>query len=88
MYCSEQMHSISRPTKVPDMFLEITKIKLDKSAIRIEDALCLAAPAGACHSASSYVAALDKGEAIVCELRLAVDQMAHSDPAPLFATVH
>ena len=37
----------------------------------------IVAPAGAWHLAHSFVAALEKGMTIACELRLAMNQMTH-----------
>jgi hypothetical protein len=46
------------------------------------------APSGTRHLAHSCVAPLEKGEAIPCELRLAVNQMTSSHSQRLMVAVH
>jgi hypothetical protein len=46
------------------------------------------APSGTCHLAHSCVAPLEKGKAIPCELRLAVNQMTSSHSQRLMVAVH
>jgi len=48
----------------------------------------IVARSGARHSAHSCVVALEKGKAIICELRLAVSQMTNSHSQRLKDTVH
>jgi len=88
VHCNAQTLQMSRSIKVPEFSLEIRgNIRAGCFCLRSSGTL-IVAPSGACHSAHSCVAALEKGVTIPFELRLAVNQMTNSHSQRLHVTVH
>jgi hypothetical protein len=84
---------MSRSIKVTLFLSEIRELFEQFDFLLDRSSTLIAAPAGACHSAHSCVAALEKGEAgaafgIPFALRLAVIRMTNSHSQRLNVTVH
>jgi len=63
-------------------------LNLKKMVLTRSPSTLIAAPAGACPFGRSVVAALEKGETIACELRLAVTKMKNSHSHRLNVSLH